>query len=379
MRSVLSRRDCLGYAIGGVGAATLASCQTSAPKDDRGDIPLKVLAEAKGLRFGTAVNQSQLSDEKYVEIVRRECGSIVAENEHKRHTINPAPDVWNYGPGDAIASFAKDNDLHLRGHTLLWHKAEWSPKWVNELEFKTTAEAEAQLRNYVTKLAQRYNPQVYAWDVVNEAIDDQTGAFRETSFSAVMGENIIDYCFQLAQEHAPDARLVYNDYMSWEGVSAAHRNGVLRFLERLLKRGVPVQGLGIQSHSNAEMPDEFTRVKRKDWIMFCDEVVDLGLEIYVTEFDVNDTRMTKDIAYRDQAMASYTKDYFDIMLSYSELKEILIWGMVDDQNWLQGFMPRTDGIAKRPTLYDENYKPKAMRQALANSLQHAPQREQGFF
>ena len=379
MTRQISRRDCLALSSAAVGASLLSSCtsspaQSSAAVDMASDTPLKDLAAAKGLRFGSAMAARQLQDDGYRQIILNECSTIVAENEHKWYTINPAPDVWNWEPADALAGFAKDSGLTMRGHALLWHREQYSPGWINEKVFSTAAETEAFVGNYVSQVASRYHPFLYAWDVVNEAVDPATGAFRHTSLSDKMGEELIDFCFATARENAPDTRLVYNDFMSWEDSSALHRTGVLRFLERLLSRGVPLSGLGLQSHSNYEMPDEYTREKQRNWVAFVDEVVGMGLEIYITEYDVNDTRMTSNIAYRDQAMASYTRDYFDLMLSYPQLKEILIWGMVDDQNWLQNFLPREDGVLKRPTLYDKNYQAKSMRTALAEALIAAPAR-----
>tara|TARA_R110001606_G_scaffold52360_2_gene129889 strand:+ start:4973 stop:5944 length:972 start_codon:yes stop_codon:yes gene_type:complete len=317
----------------------------------------------------------QLDDPRYRDIMLRECATMVAENEHKWYTIYPDPDTVNFAPADRLVAFAVENGLTMRGHTLLWHRPQYSPKWVNELEFSSASETADFVEQKIALTASRYAPVIYAWDVVNEAIDDQTGAFRETSLSARMGEQLIDHAFHVAKAHAPDARLVYNDFMSWETTSTAHRAGVLRFLERLKARGVPLDGLGVQSHSNYEMPDEFTRDKQRDWIAFCDEIVGMGLELYITEFDVNDTGLKPDIAYRDQLIASYTRDYFDMMLAYPELKEVLIWGMVDDQSWLQTFLPRADDVLKRPTLYDKDYKAKAMRTSLADAFRAAARRQ----
>lgn len=374
--SNLSRREYLALTSAAAASTLLPSCSSAVPTATTAHTtaPLHELATAKGVRFGSAMSARQINDPKYREIILRECSTIVAENECKWYSINRTPDVWNFKPYDDLVTFAKENDLTMRGHTLLWHRKKWSPDWVNELEFGSAKETEAFVENYVSQVAKRHDPFIYAWDVVNEAIDPATGLFRETSLSAKMGENLIDFCFDLAKQHAPNARLVYNDFMSWESNSAEHRDGVLRLLERLIERGVPIEGLGMQSHSNYEMPDEFTSEKQKQWIAFCDEVVGMGLEIYITEYDVNDTRMGPDIATRDTAIASYTEDYLDIMLSYPQLKEILIWGMVDHQNWLQGFLPRTDGVLKRPTLYDEDYQPKAVRDAVANALRNAPSR-----
>lgn len=101
----------------------------------------------------------------------------------------------------------------------------------------------------------------------------------------------------------------------------------------------------------------------------------MGLEIYLTEFDVNDTELGPDVDMRDRLIAAYTKDYLDIMLSYPQTKDLLAWGLVDRDSWLQTFLPRTDGVEKRPTLFDSSYKPKPIRDAVADSLRSAPPRD----
>lgn len=376
----LTRRDYLKLGAGASAALGLGACATQAESESAGtgtgaDTPLHVLAAEKGVRFGSAMAAHQLDDEQYKAIMRKECATMVAENEHKWYTIYPDPETVNFEPADRLVSFAKENGLTMRGHTLLWHREKWSPDWVNALKFSSASETADFVEKKVSQIAARHDPFIYAWDVVNEAIDEQTGDFRETSLSRKMGVQLIDHCFAIAKENAPNARLVYNDFMSWEDTSTLHRAGVLRLLEGMMKRGVPIDGVGLQSHSNYEMPDEFTRQKQKNWIAFCDEIAGMGLELYITEFDVNDTDLRPDIAYRDRLIADYTREYFDLMLTYPELKEALIWGMVDDQNWLQGFLPRTDGVLKRPTVYDENYKAKSMRGAIAAAFRAADYRQ----
>lgn len=100
----------------------------------------------------------------------------------------------------------------------------------------------------------------------------------------------------------------------------------------------------------------------------------MGLDIYLTEYDVNDTRLTPDIGVRDRLIASYTKDYLDMMFAYPEVKDLLVWGMVDKDSWLQGFLPRGDGVEKRPAPFDSDYRPKRMRTAIAEALAAAPAR-----
>ena len=372
----ISRRTAIGLM---ASAAGLAACATPAASDTGFAVdpePLKDIAASKGILFGSAMAAHQLADPDYVRLIQEECAVIVAENEHKWYTIHPQPDVWNFQPADALVGFARDNGLKMRGHTVIWHHPRWFPDWVNNLEFQSAAEAEAMLGDYITRVASRAHPFIHQWDVINEAVDDKTGELRETSFSRAMGgaENVIEYAFRKTAEVAPGTELAYNDYMSWETGNENHRKGVLKLLETLKKRDVPITVFGIQSHSNFDMPNEFTPAKQRAWRSFCEEAIGMGLDLSLTEFDVNDTRLGPDIEMRDRLIASFTKDYLDIMLSYPQTKELLIWGLVDKYSWLQDFMPRNDGVEKRPTLFDSEYRPKAAREAVAASLRAAPVR-----
>ncbi|NNU15484.1 hypothetical protein HK107_04005 [Parvularcula sp. ZS-1/3] len=365
-----SRRETL------LGAASLlaaAGCSQSAPAPSPS---LASLAAEKGLKFGTAMNSRQLSDPRYIDLVLKECAVIVAENEHKMYTIQPSPDAMDFSRGDALAAFARENGLGMRGHTVVWHHPRWLPDWINNSVFGSAAEAEAELTRYINAVASRDQDVIYSWDVINEAVDDQTGELRETSYSRAMGggAEVIDFCFRQTKEAAPNATLAYNDYMSWEPGTQNHRRGVLRLLEELKKRGTPIDALGIQSHSNYGMPDEFTAERKREWKAFVDEVVGMGLDIYLTEFDVNDTRLDPDPALRDRLIATYTEEYLGMMLDYPQTKDILLWGMVDKDSWLQTFLPRDDGVEKRPVPWDSDYQPKPMREAIARALKAAPAR-----
>lgn len=366
-----SRRQAMGM-ISAAGTAAVAPVSVARARQDD-FVSLDALAREKGLRFGTAMSPRQIDDPGYREIVLKECGAIVAENAQKIYSILPQPDAWNFGGADALATFSEENDLALRGHTLIWSHPRWLPDWLNETTF-TAREAEDWIAMYVGRVAGRYSPQIYSWDVINEAIDDDTGEIRETPFTKAMGVAALTHSFHAAREAAPGATLAYNDYMSWEEGNESHRTGVLRLLETLKAQGAPIDALGIQSHSNYNMPDEFTPARQTAWRAFVEEAIGMGLEIYLTEFDVNDTRLGGDVETRDRLIASYTKDYLDLMLSYRETKDLLAWGMVDKYSWLQTFLPRNDGVEKRPTVYDSEYRAKPMRDAIAAALRAAPER-----
>jgi endo-1,4-beta-xylanase len=374
----LSRRDLL---------AAGAASAFAGPAFAAGDAPLRDLAKAKGLYFGSAVGAGpkgsltgSFEDPKYRAILARECGVLVPENELKWYVVRArGPQYFDFERADRIAEFAKQNDQALRGHTLLWHHPQWFPAWTKTYDFgPRPAEAAAKMvTEHIQALCGRY-PQMISWDVVNETVDPKDGSIRSTFLSDAMGkEQVLDLAYHVAREAAPRARLTYNDYMGWEAGNEQHRAGVLRLLEGFKKRGTPVDALGVQSHIGAENADSFTgfgKPQEKAWRDFIDEVTGMGYDLLLTEFDVHDKGLPKDFAVRDAAVAAYGQAYLDLMLSYRQTKEVLAWGMVDKYSWLQNQWSREDRVPKRPTLYGDDYKPKALREAVAAALRAAPAR-----
>jgi endo-1,4-beta-xylanase len=378
----LSRRDLLA-----AGAAALASPALAQTAEGHHFPTLRELAQAKGLHFGSAVGAGpkgaltgSFEDPQYRAILARECGLLVPENELKWYVVrNGGPTPFQFERADRIAAFARENGQALRGHTLLWHHPRWFPQWLKSYDFgpRPAAAAAAMLTEHIRTVCAHY-PQMISWDVVNETVDPQDGAIRRTVFSDAMGqEQTLDLAFHVAREAAPKARLVYNDYMSWEAGNEKHRHGVLKLLEGCRKRAAPVDALGVQSHIGAENADSFTgfgRPQEKAWRAFIDEVTGMGYDLLITEFDVHDKGLPADPITRDADVAAYGKAYLDLMLSYRQTREVLAWGMVDKYSWLQNQWLRQDRLEKRPTLYDDDYRPKALRAAVAAALRAAAAR-----
>jgi len=374
-------------ALAGLGALTVAGCSgigTGSSSQAQGTSPspsLNALATRSGRRWGSAVGWSataaggSVQNPDYTAILRHECGVVVPENEMKWQATRPGPDSFDFTRMDAIAAWARTNNLDLRGHTLLWHRPRWFPEWLNNYDYgaNPASEAERLLTTHIRAVIDRYRGQITSYDVVNEAIDHDTNGLMQTSMSRAMGseEAVLDLAFHTAREALPDGDLVYNDYMSWEPAHAEHCADVLRLLEGFRRRNVPVDTLGIQSHIEMFSIDPATGVgpyREREWRAFLDEAVAMGYKLLISEFDVKDKALPTDVAARDAKIADYTRRYFDVMLEYDALGDILAWGMVDRFNWLQGFAPRDDGLEVRGTPYDSDYRPKPMRDAIAASL-----------
>lgn len=374
--------------LAGLGAVPLVGCapvETGLGEAPGEFLGLDALARRGGRRFGTAIASQpgrstggSIQNPAYTAIVTAECGLVVPENEMKWQTLRPGPATYNFTRMDQIVRWAGENGQAVRGHTLLWHRPQWFPEWLNGYDFGATpaSEAERLLTGHITTVMERYGSAILSWDVVNEAIDHDRNAPIETSLSRAMGspEAVHDLAFHTARAQAPGAQLVYNDYMSWEPQHAAHCADVLRLLEGFRERGTPVDALGIQSHIEIMSLDPATGMGVADergWRAFLDAVVGMGYRLLITEFDVKDKALPGDLALRDAGVAEFARRYLALMLEYdAQLDDILAWGMVDGFNWLQGFAParRDDALEVRSTPYSSDYRPKPLRGAIAGVL-----------
>ena len=353
---------------------------------DRASDSLTGLAARSGRRFGSAVawgkpgaDRGSFANPRYAAVIERECSLLVPENELKWQWTRPGPTAFDFRQMDAIADYAGSHEFAIRGHTLFWLPQKWYPKWLVGHDFgpHPAAAAEAMLRNHVETVCRRYGTRIYSYDVVNEAVQPDTGEIRDTVVTkALVGEATLDLMFHTARAEAPGAQLVYNDYMSWErnNDDETHMRGVLKLLEGFRKRGTPVDALGIQSHIRLLKPlsvAEIVAESEGPWRRFLDEVVGMGYRLEITEFDVNDRMAPANHVKRDRMVADYAKAYLDLMLSYPQLRDVLAWGMVDRYSWLNGFDPRADKQLKRGTTYDANFRPKPLREAIAAAFASA--------
>ncbi len=380
----LTRRDSIVLtAVGGAASALTGSAEAAAAPQS-----LAGLARSRGLTgFGSAIGGvdrpgSAFSDLGARDIQLRECNILVPENELKWTSLRPNPRDFTFYGADILLDWAEKNGMKIRGHNLMWLRPDRNSDWLNAYDFgpRPGTEAERLIRDHVTTVCRRYGNRIFTWDVVNEAIDPASGAMRDMVFTRHLGDDCMDIVFDAARKAAPQAQLVYNDFMTWGDNSARHRDGVLKLLDRMKTRKVPVDVLGVQSHIGAgEIGDvkgtmTFDAREEKDWKSFMDAATAMIPRLQITEFDVSEVGTPADIPSRDRIIADLARRYLDMMLRYRGLDHVMSWGLLDHHSWLQGRTRRADGMLKRGTLYDPNYQPKLLRQAVADALRNAPMR-----
>lgn len=304
--------------------------------------------------IGAAVRPRDIEGE-HGEVLKRHFNSIVAENDMKWARIHPAEDTFDFRRADELVAFARANHLLLRGHNLVWHQQ--VPGWVfldrdgNEMQPTPANKALLleRLEKHIRAVAGRYRDDVYAWDVVNEVIDTASpDGFRRSPWYVITGTDYIDTAFRVAHEVAPKARLFINDYDSTDPVK---RQYLLNLVRDLKRRGVPVDGMGHQMHTNVDCPAV------SDFIETVNLFSSLGVENQVTELDMSIYHNGTDsyTTPHPEALARQAARYREFFEAFRKLKgqltAVTFWGVADDHTWLKRYpIERND----EPLLFDES-------------------------
>ncbi|MCP6758080.1 MAG: endo-1,4-beta-xylanase [Fischerella sp. CENA71] len=334
--------------------------------------PLNKRAATKGIIYGAAIRRDLLqSNPKLAASFAQQCDILVPEWELKWNLLRPTPNRFDFTAGDWLSKFARTHGMLFRGHTLVWHEA--LPPWFKEVV--NHQNAEKLLVEHIATVTKHYAGQVHSWDVVNEATkpgDKRSDGLRNSPWLKFLGPDYIELAFRVAAEKDPKALLVYNDTELEYDIPEheATRSAILKLLERLKSRGTPIHAFGIQSHLWGHENRFNPRKLRK----FLADVASLGLKILVTELDVRDKNLPKDLKLRDRVVAAAYEDYLSVVLDEKAVIAVLTWGLSDRDSWISKYAPRSDGLPVRPLPFDSNLKPKLAWNAIARAFDQAPKR-----
>ncbi|WP_035600574.1 endo-1,4-beta-xylanase [Haloferula sp. BvORR071] len=362
-------------------ALLLLAAATSLPHPAHAAEPTLRGVFEKDFLVGVALSSGTITgrNPKAAELAATQFSAITPENETKWQSIHPQPDQYRFESADAYVSFAKEHKMELIGHTLVWHSQ--TPGWVFQGEDGKPPTREVLLKrmhDHIQTVVGRYKGKVKDWDVVNEALSDGgPELLRDSPWRKIIGDDFIDLAFRYAHEADPKAELYYNDY----GLeSERKRANSVKLLKGLLDRGVPITGVGTQSHFHLNQPPVADIEKTiKDFSA-------LGLKVMVTELDVDvlpgrGNFGNADVNRREQGDATlnpYTAglpedmqkklaeryaEIFDVYLRHRKaITRVTFWGLSDGQTWLNGFPIR--GRTNYPLLFDRELKPKPAFEAL---------------
>lgn len=331
-----------------------------ADKEVGESVSLRSLAEQRGIHVGAAVVPAALNGvpgimtaERCQEVLAEHFNLVVPEFQMKWEYTEPMKGADDWEPFDQLVDFAQTNGMQVKGHVFGWHAA--LPAWVKELP--TQKAKTAALHERIRTVMARYKGRVQLYDVVNEAIGPNGRGFTSTP-EWTWAEADIEAAFRVAHEADPDAILIYNDIHCED--MGPKSTGQYQLLKRLLARGVPVYGVGLQMHifhAGNPRPSDVQRNVRR--------LAALGLKVYISEMDVKYTTMRGNS--EDEKLEAQSEVYRSILnacVNEPGFAGVTFWGYWDECNWLTAGNRRAAGqrlgrypnegefVKERPLLFD---------------------------
>ena len=322
--------------------------------------PLPALRELAKFPLGVMVTSDDLDKPQVTALAARHFSQITPGLELKMEVLLKDDFSLDFTRADRIAGWAAANRQRLFGHCLVWY-AEDMPAF-NRLDGDRKAFAAAYDR-YIAQVAGRYRGRIVGWDVVNETVSDDGSGLRPSLWASNLGdEDHIVRAFEQARAADPTAVLFLNDYglEVWPKKRAAF----LRLVERLLKRGAPLGGLGCQSHIDIDIaPGASTTAIR--------ELARFGLPIHVSEADCSIKPKALGLRSREEKLRLQAAWYREVLDAFTVLPPqqrfaFTIWGVRDDGSWLNS--EREYKGADAPLLFDAQGGAKPAFRAIADGL-----------
>jgi endo-1,4-beta-xylanase len=352
---MISRRSLLsGAACASLGLATSARAETPS---------LAEAAAAAGLLFGASIGQEAFADQAYGDLYKRETRIVATDVALKFDWLRPSQDRFEFGPADAILEAAKANGKLVRGHTLIWNDN--APAWLKRLSGR---EVERIFDEHIDRVVERYAGRLHSWDVVNEPfwpMDRKPGGWRDGPWFSAMGSAYVERAFRRVAAIDKTAKLTLNEAQcdndrDWGRSIRPLLNGLV---DRLLDKGVPLHAVGLQSHLQPQWPANYAA-----FADFSAGFGAKGLDVYITELDVNDESFASDVAARDAAVAACCSAFLGAALDVPAVKMVVTWQLSDRYSWYREAVRRDwrswTRRAPRPLPFDEEMRAKPMRDAM---------------
>jgi endo-1,4-beta-xylanase len=324
------------------------------------------------IRVGAAISRNKLQNAPgFKDLFVANFNLLTPEAELKWAAVHPAPDTYNFTDADWLSAFCQQNKIGMRGHNLCWNTG--NPSWVNNTV--NASNARQILEQHIQTVAGRYAGKIESWDVVNEPIavwfNRPDGLYTGAWLNA-LGPEYIDIAFQKTAEVDPGTFRVLNihNVEHADKDSQRARDAAIKLIAQLQARKVPIQGVGVESHLDAGRPWDPEVTKK-----FVGSLRGLGLEVFISELDVNDSLVNGDVPTRDKAVADLYYNYILTFMKESHGDRLVFWTLSDKANWMDYLSTaprwqRKDGNPHhRPGLVDENLRPKVDYSAVVDALQ----------
>lgn len=265
--------------------------------------------------FGTAVASNFLltdspDGKKYRETLLEMFDTAVIENGMKWPNWGASPE--RRAEALRAAAWLRENGLRMRGHTLVWPGDKFTPRWITGLP-DPRAEMGTLIREHIRDLMTATKGMIVGWDVINEMTHEKD------HFKYLPESEAVEW-FKIARETDPHTKLFINEY----GMLNSPRSPIkiaeyVALIKRLKAAGAPIDALGVQGHVGRQVRTPV------DVLADLDLLTEAGIEIQITEFDINSPD--------EELQADYTRDFLIALYSHPAVTGFTKWGFWESRHW----------------------------------------------
>lgn len=227
------------------------------------------------------------------------------------------------GAQNAI-NWLASQDIDVRGHALVWPGYNNLPQPIKglldsaPLNTSEQQQLRAAIAAHIADIGGTFAGQLAAWDVINE-----TRTNHDVMDNLSEGDLAMVDWFNAIQAIDPTATRYLNDFgilNSAGGTNTFNQQTYFDTIQYLLDNNAPIEGIGFQSHfSQGDLtgPEAI-------WTIL-DRFETLGLDMQITEFDVNTTD--------EQLQADFTRDFMTAVFAHQGIDDFVFWGFWEDAHW----------------------------------------------
>ena len=336
---------------------------------------IRAYARDLDIDWGTVIRTygPALNDDLYENSMGKQFNVLVPENGMYMVDMQRIRGVWNFARMDRVVELAEANDMKVRGHTLIWgdnpgNTGDWhpTPDWFRSATL-TREEAIDVMDEHISAVISRYGSRVDEWVVVNEPIAWDGSGLMNNVWKNKIGADYVELAFQKADELAPDAILILNEFgADYLDENRFNTRGEIfyNYVRELVEKGVPIDAVGLEFHLSAPTESWQTEPTINKIVENFERYGELGLGVYVTELDI---RIKEPITPEKlQRQAELYAMVIEAVLMSQYSRSITVWGHTGRYSWIND-PGRFPGYSSA-SLFDENHEPKPAYYAVLEVL-----------
>ena len=311
--------------------------------EELSDVHVKVKQKKHAFKFGCgAFYLDQFEDEERRSLYRERFkelfnyavvpfywDTLEPEQGKPRFAVD-SPFISRRPPIDTVMQFCEENKIRAKGHCLVYNS--FQPKWISD----DNEVLKRQITKRIQEIAEKYGDRIFDFDVINEMITVYKNAYPGNGARNLQITDEPDHekwAFDLCRRYLPNANLYWNEGM--HETFGAHYKGFRSFyylmIEKMLREGVSINGLGMQYHAYA--PKETADIKLAQEcnplriLDVLERYGDFKLPIHISEVSIPSY---SNESYDEELQAALTERLFKLWFSSKYCESIVWWNLCDN-------------------------------------------------